>query len=87
MVRWPKSRLTQASISLAASIVGAVVAFHFENDSLLRQYVREAPHDGQDGLAALMGAVGAAVVTFCCIFLFSLIIQGVLTGEFSQPRE
>lgn len=86
MPRWPKSLWPQLLISFAASAVSAVLAFSWENKHLFAQYAREAPHDGQDGLAAFMGAAGSALVAFCGIFLFSLLLQRYLTGNLPRPR-
>ncbi len=73
-------------ISLAASAGSAVLAFLWEEKRLFAQYAREAPYDGQDGLAAFMGAIGAALVAFCGVLLFSLILQRLLTGSLSFKK-
>jgi hypothetical protein len=86
MPKWPKLLWTQLLVSFAVSAVGAVLAFYLENNYLFAQYAREAPHDGQDGLAALMGAAGAAVAAFCGVFFFTLILQRFLTGSLSFKK-
>jgi hypothetical protein len=86
MPKWPKSVWTQLLLSFAVSAAGAVFAFYWENNHLFAQYAREAPHDGQDGLAAFMGAAGAAVSAFCGVFLFTLILQRFLTGSLSFKK-
>jgi hypothetical protein len=86
MLKWPKPLWTQILISLAASAGSSVFAFSWENKHLFAQYAREAPHDGQDGLAAFMGAAGAALAAFCGVFLFSLIAQRLLTGSLSFKK-
>ncbi|HSY37483.1 MAG TPA: hypothetical protein VK814_17150 [Acidobacteriaceae bacterium] len=86
MPKWPKALWTQLLVSLATSAASAVLAFYWENNHLFAQYAREAPHDGQDGLAAFMGAAGAGLATFCGVFLFSLILQRIMTGSWSFKK-
>jgi hypothetical protein len=83
MPKWPISVLDQILISLATSTGSAILAFYGEEHHLFTQYARETPNDGQAGLAAFMGALEVSLVTFCGVFLFSLILQRVLTGSLS----
>jgi hypothetical protein len=83
MPKWPISVWTQVLISLAASAGSAVLAFYWEENHLFTQYARETPHDGQAGLAAFMGAIAVALITFCGVLLFSLILQRALSGSLS----
>jgi hypothetical protein len=86
MPKWPISAWSHVLISLAASVGAAILAFYLGEKHLFTQYARETPHDGQDGLAAFMGAIGVALVTFCGVFLFSLILQRLLTGSLSFKK-
>lgn len=87
MLKWPTSVWNQVLISFAASVGGAALAFHWEQENLFAQYAREAPHDGQDGLAAFMGAIGIAIVTFFGVLLFTLILQRALAGSSSLGKD
>jgi hypothetical protein len=84
---WPKSLWIQAIISLVGALIASASVFAHENSNLFQQYAKDAPHDGQDGLAALVGAGEAALAAFCGVFLFSLILQRFLTVGLSRSRQ
>jgi hypothetical protein len=49
------------------------------NNRLFAQYAREAPYDGQDGLAALMGALEVSMWTLIGMFVGLYLLQRFLT--------
>ena len=83
MPKWLISGWSHGLISLATSTGSAVAAFYGERHHLIAQHTREDPYDGLVGLDILIGPIAAAIVTFCGVFLFSLILQRVLTGSLS----
>ncbi len=71
-----ESSLKLAKVTLGAKVCSSVfaataasaVAFRIEASwPFCQRFVRYTPHDGQDGLSAFMGAVGAAFVTFIIV--------------------
>ena len=56
MARWPKSRWMQAAIALIGAVVASVCVFIWTNNTYFERYAGQYPHDGQDGLGAMMDA-------------------------------
>ena len=77
--RWPTSRWIQAALSFVGSLVASICVFISTNNSLFKQYARENPHDGQDGLAAFMGALEIAALVLVLTFVALYAIQRFLT--------
>jgi hypothetical protein len=71
---WPSSRWNQAAIALFGSAIASVCVFEYANASLFEQAVRYAPRDGQDELAAFMGALEISFWTFIglCTCLYAI---------------
>lgn len=78
--RWPKSSWIQACISLTGALLSAVIVFIHTNESSFNRLAREFPHDGQDGLGAMMEAFSAGSATFLFSFLGLLLAQKLLTA-------
>ena len=79
---WPNSGWTQAGIAFAISVISSVcVAIHV-NDSHFAIYAREYPHDGQDGLSALMDSIQAGSITLVCVFAVAFVVLRLLAGSY-----
>lgn len=77
---WPMSRWAQAGIAIAMAIPISLCVFVRINNTHFERYAREYPHDGQDGLGALMDAFQAAFYTLIGAFLALFILQRVITA-------
>ncbi len=67
--------------------MASVCVFAYSNNSFFERYAREYPHDGQDGLGALMGALEAAAMTLMGVFLCLLLAQYLLTPDIKAKGE
>ncbi len=81
MKRWPNSRALQALIALGTSLLAAWRVMIWIEPRLFAQAVKEAPHDGLDGLSAFAGSVeiGLAVLGGVSVSLYAL--QRFLTRD------
>jgi len=79
MIIWPRSLLAQ----LAISFVGAGIASYFVaghvSDAQFLVYARQYPHDGQDGLGAMMDGLAAGGITFVAAFFGFFVAQRIAT--------
>jgi len=58
--QWPRSAWKQDGIALVCATILAMAGCHWTAEAELRYYVRAYPHDGQDGLGAMMDGLTAA---------------------------
>jgi hypothetical protein len=79
MVKWSCSRWTQAAISFLFAIACAVFVFVRVNRTHFERYAREYPHDGQDGLSALMDACQAGTWMAAGAFVAMYVLQRAIT--------
>jgi hypothetical protein len=84
MSKWPVSGWTQAGIAFLAALVSTIVVFIVVNNVLFARYAREFPHDGQDGLGAMMGALEASFATLIGVFVIAFAAQRVFTSRLRQ---
>ncbi len=91
MARWPTSRFGQAMIAIAVAVPIAFEVFVRTESGLFRQYAREAPYDGQDGLAAFMGALHIGFYSFVGasvgLFVIQRVITAIAAGDSISPTE
>ena len=85
MAHWPTSRYSQAGIAFLCSTVLAIVAAKLTADHQMAIYVQAYPHDGQDGLGALMDGFYAGIATeligFILIFFLQISLVSPTKGE------
>ena len=74
-MRWPRSRIIQALISIAGATTIAPGAFRLIFNARMAVYVREYPHDGQDSLSAAVDALEAFVAIEVCLSVALYLIQ------------
>jgi hypothetical protein len=72
---WPRSRFGQGLIALVAALCVAIPVFVHVNNTHFDRYAKEYPHDGQDGLGALMDAFEIGAVTLVGVFLGTVAVQ------------
>jgi hypothetical protein len=78
---WPKSGWAQAGIAFLSAVISCVFVFIRVNNTHFALYARESPHDGQDGLSALMDALQAGVLTLLGVFILVFAVQRILTAK------
>lgn len=76
---WPKSKLAQAGIAFLMAAITTVFVFSWVETSRFKLYARLYPHDGLDGLGALMDALQAGFWTLLGVFTLVFIVQRLLT--------
>jgi hypothetical protein len=79
MKHWPRPWWAHALISFAFASVLALLVFIRTNNTHFIRYAKEYPHDGQDGLGALMDAFEAGSVTLIGVFVASFVLQRIVT--------
>jgi hypothetical protein len=77
---WPRGRWSHAGIAFWAAIVAAIVADRIVYKIRLAQYVRDFPHDGQDGLAAFIEGLPAGAAVFVAGFIVMYLVQRALAS-------
>jgi hypothetical protein len=86
---WPRSHWRQAGIALAIAIPVSIFVFVRVNNTHFERYAREYPHDGQDGLGALMDAFQAGFYTligaFLCLFILQRLIAAIRCTGSRRP--
>jgi hypothetical protein len=80
MSKWPQSRWGQGGLSFLGAIIVAVVVFIHVNNSSFQRYAQQYPHDGQDGLGALVDAMQAGAFTLVGVFIALFVLQRLMTS-------
>jgi hypothetical protein len=86
MRRWTTSRWAQAGISLAAAALVSVCVFVYVNNTHFARYAKEFPHDGQDGLGAMMDAFSEGSSSFFVVFLGLFFLQYLFTTDVGEAK-
>jgi hypothetical protein len=68
---------------LMATSVSCLIFVHVDNEKMA-EYARLYPHDGQDGLGALINAFSAASFGWICILLLVLLLARLYTAYRSE---
>jgi hypothetical protein len=81
MARWPRSGWAHAAIAVVVATPFAAVCFRPIEDHQFQEAIREAPHDGQDGLSAFAGAIGATFAIWVCTALVLFVVQRLMSKK------
>jgi hypothetical protein len=76
-MQWPRSGWTQAVIAFMVGLASAICAFKITADHQIALYAREYPHDGQDGLGAVMDGFGAGAFMLLIVFAVLFVVQRI----------
>ncbi|WP_103933746.1 hypothetical protein [Bryocella elongata] len=79
MAKWPRSGWAHAGVAVVVGSLACAAAFGPLEQHYLAEAVREAPHDGQDGLAAFAGAMEACVAIWLLVAGVVFVVQRLLT--------
>ena len=84
---WPKSGWAQTGIAFLSAVISSVFVFIRVNNTHFVLYAREYPHDGQDGLGALMDALQAGALTLIGVFILVFAVQRLITAKHVSSSE
>ena len=79
MIKWPRSGWSQAGIAFAGALLAAILVYGYINKTHFDLYARQYPHDGQDGLGAMMDALSAGAMTMLVTFVVLFFVQRIAT--------
>jgi hypothetical protein len=82
--KWPTSRWGQGWIAFVVAGITAYLVFVRTENVLFEQYAKQSPYDGQDGMAAFMGALQAGGLTIIGVFIALFVIQRAITSIVNQ---
>jgi hypothetical protein len=81
MRRWPTSRWAQMGIVSLGAFAASLSVFIWTNNAHFKSYAQQYPHDGQDGLGALMDACFAGVWTFVGVLMGLFLLQRMIVSN------